>query len=253
MGLCGLNTASTRDDAAWSGSVGVFRDGGAGPEMAAIPAGGFWMGSPETEPDRSSNEGPQRWVTIGRPFAAGRLPVTFDDWDAAIRDGWRHDHKPSDHGWGRGRRPVIDVNWYDAKAYVRWLSEKTGQDYRLLSEAEWEYAARAGGSEAYATGAGVTATQARFSDGARFDGPAEAGSFAPNDFGLYDMHGNVWEWVEDCYSGDYSGTFPLALDGRAARGGSWGVDRRWLRSACRGWLAPTLRNDDVGFRVARSL
>jgi formylglycine-generating enzyme required for sulfatase activity len=256
-----LNTGWTQGAAIWRGALPAhrqqgetFRDGDFAPEMAVIPAGVFWMGSPDGEPGRSSDEGPLRRVAISEAFAAGRTPVTFDDWDAAVAEGWRPEHNPSDYGWGRGLHPVVDVNWLDAQAYARWLSEKTGHRYRLLTEAEWEYAARAGGSEAYATGAAITAADACFSDGApaagAVRGSAEVGAFAPNAFGLYDMHGNVWEWVEDAYSGAGG---PPGLDRRVVRGGSWGDDCNWLRCACRGWLAADLRNDDVGFRVARLL
>lgn len=222
--------------------------------MTVVPAGAFQMGSPDGEPGRAGDEGPVRVMRIPDPFAVALTPITFADWDAAVAEGWRPEHNPSGHGWGRGLRPVIDVSWRDAQAYVRWLSWKTGCAYRLLTEAEWEYAARAGGSEAYATGAGITAGDARFSDGAcgwgAAGGPVEVGSFAPNAFGLYDMHGNVWEWVEDAYAAPDG--YPDG-DRRVIRGGSWGVDRNWLRCACRGWLEAGLRNDDVGFRVARAL
>lgn len=226
-----------------------FRDWDTGPEMAVIPAGVFWMGSPEGEDGRSCDEGPQRLVAISRPFAVGRLPVTFDDWDSAIEDGWRYGHRPSDQGWGRGRRPVVDVSWRDARAYADWLSERTGHCYRLLTEVEWEYAARAGAMTAYATGAALERGQAHFSEAGwgSAGGTVEAGRFPPNAFGLYDMHGNVWEWVEDRHGGDGQD----GGEGRAIRGGSWCVDRSWLRSACRGWQRPELRSDDVGFRVAR--
>lgn len=273
MGLHGLGiaraqgeTALTQGETPWrrpqadGGRLsGTFRDGRFAPEMTILPAGSFRMGSPGDEPGRTEDEGPARMVEISESFAVGVTPVTFADWDAAVAEGWLPRHAPSDHGWGRGRRPVIDVNWQDAQAYVGWLSSKTGRSYRLLTEAEWEYAARAGSSEAYATGAGVTAADARFADGGVWDvaaGPAEVGTFPPNAFGLHDMHGNVWEWVEDAYAAHdmhgNPGEYPQP-DRRVIRGGSWGVDRNWLRCACRGWLDAGLRNDDVGFRVARAL
>ncbi len=121
----------------------VFRDGEECPEMVVIPAGEFMMGSPESEDGRYSNEGPQHMVTIARPIAVGKYEVTFEEWDACVTAGGCK-HKPDDAGWGRGGRPVINVSWDDAQAYLQWLSDKTGKPYRLLSEAEWEYAARAG-------------------------------------------------------------------------------------------------------------
>src|SRR5262249_40612437 len=114
------------------------------PDMVVVSGGAFAMGSPDSETLRSGNEGPQHKVTIARPFAVGRYAVTFEEWDACIADGGCSDYRPSDLGWGRGRQPVIYVSWDDAKAFVSWLSKKTGSPYRLLSESEWEYAARAG-------------------------------------------------------------------------------------------------------------
>ena len=122
------------------------------PEMMVVPAGSFTMGSPTSEPEHSADEGPQHMVTIARQFAVGRFEVTFDEWDACAADGGCNSYKPSDEGWGRGRRPVINVSWDDAKAYVAWLSKKTGKSYRLLSGAEYEYATRAGTQTAYPWG-----------------------------------------------------------------------------------------------------
>ena len=119
------------------------------PEMVVVPAGSFTRGSPTSEPGHSADEGPQHTVTIARPFAVGRFAVTFDEWDACAADGGCNGYKPSDEGWGRGRRPVINVSWDDAKAYAAWLSKKTGKSYRLLSAAEYEYATRAGTQTAY--------------------------------------------------------------------------------------------------------
>ena len=182
--------------------------------MVVIPAGSFLMGSPEGEEGRLDREGPQHPVTIGAPFALGKYEVTFDEWDACVAAGGC-EHRPDDQGWGRGTRPVINVSWEDAHQYVAWLSGETGETYRLPSEAEWEYAARAGTTTRYFWGDGEDPAcgSANIYDqvgkaaddygGASFgcdDGFAEtapAGSFRANAFGLHDVSGNVWEWVED--------------------------------------------------------
>jgi formylglycine-generating enzyme required for sulfatase activity len=209
------------------------------------------MGSNEHD-----NEKPVHRVTIRAPFAVGRFAVTFEEWDAAGLA-----HKPSEEGWGRGRRPVINVSWDDAKDYVRWLSQQTGREYRLLSEAEWEYAARAGTTTQYAFGDTITKSQAQFSA----NRTAEVGSFPANRFGLHDMHGNVWEWVEDSKYPNYRGA---PTDGsvrrggdklveffRARRGGSWLCWHRpeYLSSAHRHGGRRTYRDRSLGFRVARTL
>ncbi|MDP7098909.1 MAG: formylglycine-generating enzyme family protein, partial [Rhodospirillales bacterium] len=116
----------------------VFRDAAFAPEMVVIPAGEFLMGSPEDEKYRGEDEGPQHRVVIPAPFALGKYAVTFEEFDHFVRESG-HDHEPGDYGWGRGRRPVVDVSWDEAVAYCRWLSEETGHDYRLPTEAEWEY------------------------------------------------------------------------------------------------------------------
>ena len=196
-------------------------------------------------------------VTIGRSFAVSKFEVRFADWEACVASGGCASNKsPSDQGWGRGRRPVINVSWNDAKEYVAWLTRKTGQPYRLLTEAEWEYVARAGTTTKYAFGDAITKQQAQFSDSKT----AEVGSFPANAWGLHDMHGNVWEWVEDCYQENYNGTLS---DGaarllpncslRVLRGGSWYGDPQFLRSANRYRLLPDDRYGIVGFRVARTL
>ena len=183
---------------------------------------------------------------FGRPFAVGVYEVTFEEWDACVTDngcGW---YRPSDEGWGRGRRPVINVSWNDAKAYVEWLAEETGKEYRLLSEAEWEYVARAGTTTEYWWGDDIGRNRANCDDecGDNFPYTAPVGSFSANPFGLYDVHGNVWEWVEDCW-GD-CGT-------RVVRGGSWYLEPRDLRSADRFGISTGDRDYGVGFRVARTL
>ena len=246
-----------------------FKDCPECPEMILIPAGDVMMGSPPQERGRSGNEGPQHKVTIAKPFAAGMFETTFDEWDACVVAGACR-HTPNDQGWGKGRRPVFNVSWKDAKDYVTWLSTRTGLKYRLLTEAEWEYAARAGTTSAFATGEMITNAEANFDAGHTYGGSAKGGypkstvevaSFQPNAFGLYDMHGNVWEWVEDCWHMNYSAgpvdgsawTIRCNERTRTLRGGSWIDPPRILRSAYRSRNFPTYRGATVGFRVARTL
>jgi formylglycine-generating enzyme required for sulfatase activity len=241
----------------------IFRDAPDAPEMVVIPAGEFMMGSPAGEKGRSDDEGPQQRVTIAQPFAVGRFTVTFDEWDACVAAGGCA-HKPGDSGWGRGRRPVINVSWHDAQEYVRWLSKRTGAEYRLLSEAEWEYAARAGSTTAYPWGDGVGSNHGNFQgSGSKWSGrqTAPVGSFEPNAFGLYDLIGNVWEWTQDCWNGSYEGAPADArprengdCGRRVVRGGAWINLREVARSAFRNWFELGFRNNGVlGFRLARTL
>src|SRR5262245_61210617 len=236
------------------------------PMMVVIPAGEFLMGSPVHEKGRLPNEGPQHSVTIARRFAVSMFDVTFADWDAcATVGGCPPEGGVNDHGWGRSNRPVINVNWDDAQAYVAWLSRMTGKEYRLLSEAEWEYAARAGTTTAFYWGdeigegnANCVSCKSRWSKLQT----SPVGSFKPNEFGLYDMAGNVWQWVQDCYNHDYNGA---PTDGsawatencatRVVRGGSWGYFPFATdpRSAYRYGDHKLDRNYNTGFRVARDL
>ena len=235
-----------------------------------MPAGNFTMGSPANEKDRSKDEGPQHGVTIAKPFAVARFELTFDEWDACAAHGDCDPHI-TDSGWGRGRQPVIDVIWDDAQQYVAWLSRMTGQPYRLLTEAEWEYAARAGTTTAYYWGDEIGKGNANCAGcGSQWDGKQTApiGSFAPNAFGLYDMAGNMYQWVQDCYHGDYNGAptngsawSPVGATGgasgdcgrRVLRGGSWNFNPRFLRSANRFWSPSLFRDNVLGFRVGRTL
>ena len=252
-----------------TGQLGVgqrFRDCAECPEMAVVPAGSFLMGSPDAEEGRDEDEGPLHRVTFAAPFAVGIYEVTFDEWDACVADGGCGDYWPDDEGWGRGRRPVMNVNWEDAQLYVDWLTARSGWRYRLLSEAEWEYAARAGTTGPFHTGSTISTDQANY-DGDLIYGNGvwgeyrkrtmPVGSFPANGFGLHDMHGNVWEWVQDCWAADYQGA---PNDGaafgsgdcamRVVRGGSWVSSPVSLRSANRmgydDWGAFT------GFRVVRT-
>jgi formylglycine-generating enzyme required for sulfatase activity len=231
------------------------------PMMVVIPAGKFVMGSPANELGRNDNEGPQHEVTVTQPFAASKFEVTFDEWDACVAFG--DCAQVSDSSWGHSTRPVINVTWHDAQQYVAWLSKMTGKAYRLLTEAEWEYAARAGTTTAYFWGDDIGKGNANCAGcGSQWDSQqtAPTGSFAANPFGLHDMHGNVWEWVEDCYQRTYNGA-PTAGSAwisddcinRVVRGGSW-IDRPLdLRSAYRGGYSPVTRDDSIGFRVGRTL
>ena len=228
------------------------------PEMVVIPAGDFMMGSPETEAGRSGDEGPQHRVTIAHSLAIGKFPVTFDEYDhfcaATAYD------KPEDQGWGRGRRPVINVSWDDAKAYCAWLSQVTGKPYRLPSEAEWEYACRAGTTTRYAWGDKVTPEKTNYAE-SKLGKTTEVGAYPPNPWGLHDMHGNVWEWCEDCWHDTYQGAPDDGrawggedggnCDWRVLRGGSWDDGQDSGRAAARG-VNPYVRNGSVGFRVVCS-
>jgi formylglycine-generating enzyme required for sulfatase activity len=232
------------------------------PEMVVIPAGEFVMGSAPNEVGRDDDEGPPHTVVLVKPFAVSRFEVTFDEWDACVDEG-DCDPRVSDNGWGRGLRPVMNVTWNDAQRYVAWFSKVTGKFYRLLSEAEWEYAARAGTHTAYSWGDEIGKGNAHCDDcsSPRDAGQtAPVGSFAANVFGIHDMHGNVWEWVEDCYHRNYSGA---PTDGsawtsgdcnsRVARGGSWNDEAGYSRSARRYKVSTGYRNLDTGFRVGRTL
>ena len=241
----------------------AFRDCAECPELVVVPKGTYMMGSPSWESGRGGDESPVHRVTIGRPFAVGVYEVTFGEWDACESGGGCGGYRPSDRGWGRGRHPVINVSWEDAQAYVEWLSRKTGEAYRLLSESEWEYVARARTTTRYWWGDGIGRNRANCSGcGSRWDGrqTAPVGSFSANGFGLYDVHGNVWEWVEDCWNRSYAGA---PSDGsawesgdcsvRVVRGGSWVSLPRLLRSADRRRNSTGYRDDHAGLRIARTL
>jgi formylglycine-generating enzyme required for sulfatase activity len=233
--------------------------------MVVVRAGEFMMGSPTTEMgrfnDENDSDGLQHSVKIAAGLAVSKFEVTFADWDACVSvRGCPH---AADVGWGRGTRPVIFVSWDDAQQYVAWLSEMTRKPYRLLTEAEWEYAARAGSTTAYSWGDEIGKNNAVcINCGSEWDGEqtAPVGSFTPNAFGLYDMHGNVWEWVEDCYHDNYD---QAPADGsawttpncrrRMVRSGSWLHRPQFLRSAWRDGYTTDFRSNYLGFRVGRAL
>jgi formylglycine-generating enzyme required for sulfatase activity len=257
----GRSSASSAASAS-SGSMrpfAVFRDCANCPEMVQIPAGSFVMGSPENEKGRDSNEGPQHNVHVPS-FSIGKYVVTFDEWDACVA-AHGCSTNPSDEGWGRDRRPVIHVSWNDAQEYVRWLTTKTGHKYRLPSEAEWEYAARAGTTTIYYWGNDIGQGHANCKDClSQWDGnqTAPVGSFAPNPWGLYDMLGNVWQWTQDCWQNSYKGA---PNDGRAweadncdyrvERGGAWNDTAKFSRVTARDDNAAGKATFPRGFRLAR--
>ena len=252
-----------------------FKDCEICPEMVVVPAGRFKMGSPAAEDHRYDHEGPQHNVTISKPFAVGKFELTFAEWDACLTDGGckykplDERQRPTGQDWDRDKRPVVLVSWNDlTKEYLPWLSKLTGKTYRLLSEAEWEYAARAGTTTPFSTGATITSSDANIDGTRTYGGSAlgisrgstvDVGSFKPNAFGIYDMHGNVYEWVEDCYSDNYDGapTDGSARAGascsRIVRGGSWMYGDEGNRSAYRLRLRPVHRDYIEGGRIARTL
>jgi formylglycine-generating enzyme required for sulfatase activity len=233
----------------------TFRDCADCGEVVVVPAGSFQMGS------ASEFENPVHNVKIEKPFAIGRHEVTFDEWDQCVEEGGCK-HRPDDRDWGRGDRPVINVSWLDAKAFVAWLSQKTGKTYRLPSEAEWEYAARGGASTPYWWGRDVGARQANCRE-CKADNPQQTlpvGSFKPNPFGLFDTAGNAAEWVEDCWNDNYRGapvngtawqTGQCRL--RVLRGGAYDSQARYLRSQSRFRYDSDVRFSANGFRVLREL
>jgi formylglycine-generating enzyme required for sulfatase activity len=247
----------------------TFEECASCPEMVVMPAGSFTMGSPENEPGRAGNEGPQRTVSIAKAFAVGKFAVTFSDWDACLAGGGCNGYKPADQAGRRGRHPVINVSWNDAKAYLEWLSKTTGKPYRLLSEAEREYVTRAGSTTPFWFGATTSSKQANY-NGTIADATSEKGEFrqrtlpvdffAANPFGLHQVHGNVYEWTEDCWRPSYAGApsdgsarTQAECGARTIRGGSLTDAASALRSAARSGYAPDNRSERIGFRVARSL
>ena len=254
-----------------------FRDCNVCPIMVVVPPGVSLVGSPESETERSENEGPRHEVVIESPFAIGKFEVTFERWDACVAAGGCDGYTASDNGLGRGNRAVFNVSWLHAKSYVDWLTKTTGERYRLLSEAEWEYAARAGTTTArywgqspdqacrYANAADLS-TRDAFPDfqaaNCRDDSifAETVGSFSANDFALYDMLGNVYEWVEDCWHDSYDGApqngTPWTTGDcskRILRGGSWGSKPSSVRSAYRGSGVVDSKSFNTGLRVARGV
>jgi formylglycine-generating enzyme required for sulfatase activity len=247
-------------------SPATFRDGAHLPEVVRISTGKFWIGSdPEQDKFASPVEQPRQLIHIAHSFAIGRYPITFHEWDEYAQQN-PDLRVVDDGGFGRGRQPVIGVCWDEAMGYANWLSTVTGRRYRLPSEAEWEYCCRAGSSDIFAPGNSISPDDANFlyldfGDRPGLGRPTPVGSYPANAFGLFDMHGNVVELVEDGWFGDY---VSMSLDGRArrvgedvplrvVRGGGWDGLPRILRCAFRDWIHRQARYDNVGFRVACDL
>ena len=269
--------------------AGVLRDrfldgSGRGPELVLIPTGRFQMGSTEQERKIAMEAGaqkswveretPQHWVGIEQPIAMGRFPVKVGEWRLFVAaTGWRPTGEVNWNAPGfrqDDEHPVVGVTWHDAQLYVRWLSQQTGQTYRLPSEAEWEYACRAGTRTAFSFGDNIDTSLANYDGNYSYNGSpkgdyrqgtSRAGEFPPNPWGLFDMHGNVWEWVQDVVHDNYEGAPANGAaweqggdqSRRILRGGSWLYNPRYLRSALRNGFSAVLSNDIVGFRIARNL
>jgi formylglycine-generating enzyme required for sulfatase activity len=246
----------------------TFKDCDSCPEMVVIPAGRFLMGAAKEEKGHQLAEEPQREVVVPAPFAVSKTEVTFDEWETCGLEGGCTHSRPEDSGWGRGQRPVIYVSYDDAKSYVEWLRQKTGKAYRLLSEAEWEFAARGGTSTPFAGGDTLAPTQANFDASSLttnkrpgdYQGTTvEVGTFPPNPYGLHDMEGNVFEWVEDCWNKTHAGApadaSPRGGDctRRVAKGGAWYYEADFARPSARMSFPKGARHNVIGFRVARPL
>lgn len=251
--------------------------GGLGPKMVVVPAGEFMMGAPPDEPMSFDAERPVHKVTIRKPFAISQYEITFAEFDRFVEaTGHR---RPSDKGWGKahwGRTdtPVFDITWHDAQQFVEWLSEQTGKHYQLPSEAQWEYAARAGTTAPFNTGDCIHTDQANYhgqyeysdcpTTEVYFGKALPVGSYLPNAWGLYDVHGNIFEWIRDCWHAHYEGA---PADGsawmdegdnvdcnrRVIRGGSWSGRPLDLRSAYRARNDANFKSIFIGFRVVREL
>lgn len=267
----------------------VFRDCTNCPDMIVVPAGTFMMGTPDDEASRNDDEYLHE-VTIARPFAMSRTEITWIQWEACVRDGacdgeavdnalrldMEGNPNPEFKDWGRGNRPVVGVNWYDAQHYVGWLNRKTGNDdaYRLVTDAEWEYTARAGTTTVYPWGNKIDHNFGNFGQGEGglggmaegrdvwVDETAPVASFPPNGFGLYDMHGNAFEWIEDCYlvdlrngPGDGSANYDGNCSSRMFRSGSFVSNPYMHRSGNRipGYPPMTRGRNYLGIRVAKTL
>ncbi|WP_354031672.1 formylglycine-generating enzyme family protein [Bradyrhizobium sp. S3.2.6] len=263
----GIKSLSDSEEAALKQKAS-FRECEKCPDMVVVPPGTLMMGSSDGGSKRAT-ESSRHKVTFARSFAVGRYAVTFAEWDACVADGGCNGYKPWDNGWGRGRRPAINISWSDAKSYVAWLSARTGKTYRLLSEAEREYVTRAGTTSSFWWGASVSRGQANYDNKASQDKNAKGASgqktapvdsFQPNPWGLYQVHGNIWEWVEDCVNDTYEGAptdgspwLKGRCEQRVLRGGSWVSKADAVEAGSRYGVQSEGRVSNVGFRVARTL
>ena len=254
-----------------------FRECASCPEMVVVPEGEYTMGSPEDERDRSTSEGPPHPVKIPRRFAVGKLKITRYEFESFIKETgysagdrcWTVEDGKTEERIDRSFRnpgfeqdsshPVVCINWDDANAYVTWLSKKTGKPYRLLSESEWEYVARAGTKSPFWWGSSVSSEQANY-EGAGKSKTVPADMFKPNPWGLYQVSGHAFEWVEDCWNENYQSApgndwVRLAgnCTGHVRRAGAWNTTGKMLRSAYREWRRTTIRGSNMGVRVARTL
>jgi formylglycine-generating enzyme required for sulfatase activity len=236
------------------------------PEMVVVPRGSFMMGTPADEPDRFKGEDPIHRVTFAKPFAVGRFTISFDEWDACLADGGCGRIKGDDK-FGRGRLPAQGISFKAAKLYLAWLSKKVGRTYRLPSESEREYFTRAGTTTPFWFGSTVTAQDANYKasipygngpHGEDSKGPVVVDSYPPNPFGLYQVHGNVFEWTEDCFNKRYNEDTPTDgapwLEGdcskRMLRGGTWDWMANMLRA---GYRESAIVDGGYSFRVVRTL
>ncbi len=236
----------------------VFQDCDVCPKMTVIQAGSYIMGSD----GRHKIERPAHKVTITKPFAMGIYEVTFDEWQACFIDSGCA-RVPDDHKWGKGRRPVMNITWFETQSYLKWLSKKTGYTYRLPTEAEWEFAARGGTTTEFWWGDEVGENLANCRDcKSKWSkkGSAPVGSFSPNPYGLYDVHGNEWEWLQDCWNPSHEGApsdGSPRLDGncqlRVIRSGSWYYFSKNIRSAWRFKNDARVKSYGIGMRVLREL
>lgn len=245
----------------------ALSSGGTGPEMVIIPAGSFMMGSPVDEPERTVAEGPLHRVDFACPFAMGRHAVRFLDFDRFSEACGRE--KPFDNGFGRGDRPVIHVSFEDALAYCDWLNLETGGGYRLPSEAEWEYACRGESTSVFWWGDAISPDLANYRGEFAYNKgitgefrqkTLPVGEFSPNPLGLFQMHGNVWEWCLDSWHDDYVGApgdggvwLDAGVDAHVVRGGSWRCKPVGLRAAYRASLPALARNILLGFRLVKDV
>lgn len=236
----------------------TFTDCEGCPEMVAIPPGPTMIGALRSEKGSQSDERPAVPVEIRQAFALSAHEITFEQWQQCVDHGGCRGYQPDDEGWGRGERPVIFVSWDQAQEFAAWLSAKTGRAYRLPTEAEWEYACRAGAVSRYAFGDTASAEQINF--GRNKGGTVPVGQYPHNAWGLFDMHGNVWEWVEDVWNSGHRGRPEdqrVRLDGpepdtRTVRGGSWDDPQHRVTCASRNRKDRDQRENEIGFRVARS-